>query len=164
VSNLVKNVIWAAIILAISAQPANACWNDKAADALKIKHLNTMLMATALRCRNTPDDFLLHYNAFVEKHNDMLGAQNAIVRLELSKTLGNGGAVARSDNLSVGYANAYGAGHPTLNCRQLKSLAIDIADKTSDARNFSIIADRVLNPTDIPGAICKVEPSKIASK
>jgi hypothetical protein len=164
VSNLVKNAMWAGIILAISAQPANACWNDKATDALKIKHLNTMLMATALRCRNTPDDFLPDYNAFVKKHNDMLGAQNAIVRLELAKTLGKGGAVARSDNLSVGYANAYGAGHPSMNCRQLKSFAIEITDRASDAGNFSILADRVLNPTDIPGVICKVEPSRIASK
>jgi hypothetical protein len=156
--------MWASVILVFTAQPANACWNDKATDALKIKHLNTMLMATALRCRNTPDDFLPHYNALVKKHNDLIGAQNVIVRLELAKTLGNVGAVARSDNLSVGYANSYGAGHPTMNCRQLKSLAIEIADKASDAENFSIIADRVLNPTAIPGAVCKAEPSKIASK
>ncbi len=163
-SSLVKNAMWAVTLWAMSAQPANACWNDTATDALKIKHLNTMLMATALRCRNTSDDFLPHYNAIVRKHNELLGAQNSIVRLELAKTLGNVGAVARSDNLSVGYANAYGAGHPTMDCRQLKSLAIEIAEEASDARNFSKIADRVLNPTDIPGANCKVEPFKIASK
>jgi hypothetical protein len=148
----------------LTVQPANACWDNAATNALKIKHLNTMLMATALRCRNTSNDFLPQYNAFVQTHNDLLGKQNNIVRIELAEVHGNGGAIARSDNLSVGYANAYGAGHPYMDCAALKLLAMRLGNSPSDVAAFSQIADDVLNETAVPGAVCRIEPTKIASK
>ncbi len=162
--SIINKGIVAAGICVMSLQTANACWDSAGTNALKIKHLNTMLMATALRCRNTNSDFLPHYNAFVQKHNALLGQQNTIVRLHLAKTLGNGDAIARSDNLSVRYANAYGAGHQSMDCAQLKVFAADIASRPSDVKHFSLLADEVLHPTDAPGAICKLEPTKIASK
>ena len=161
---VIKKGLMSVAICLLSVQPAMACWDNTATNALKIKHLNTMLMATALRCRNTESNFLPNYNAFVQKHNMLLGQQNSIVRVELAKTLGNGGAIERSDNLSVGYANTYGAGHPGMNCAQLKVLAVDIANQPSDVANFSLIADLVLLPSKVPGNVCAAEPIKIAAK
>ncbi len=158
-----KGALCAAICI-LAVQPANACWDNAATNALKIKHLNTMLMATALRCRSTSNDFLPQYNSFVQNHNQLLGKQNSIVRTELAKVLGNGGAIARSDNLSVGYANTYGAGHPSMDCAALKLLAMQLSNAPSDVAAFSEIADDVLNETDIPGAVCRVESTKFASK
>ena len=158
-----KSIILFTICI-LSVQPAHACWNDAANNALKIKHLNTMLMATALRCRNTVQDFLPEYNAFVLKHNALLGEQNNIVRMELAKTLGDRGAIAESDNLSVGYANTYGAGHPAMDCAQLRMLAIDVGAQPSDPNYFAALGDSILLPAKVPGSVCRSNPSKIASK
>jgi hypothetical protein len=154
----------AATMFAAGIQPANACWNSTATDALKIKHLNTMFMATALRCRNTRDDFLPDYNRFVNKYNILIGQQNGIVRAELAKTLGAKGALAKSDNLSVGYANTYGAGHPDMDCGALKDLMRDIAKGDKNAATLSDLADRVTLRSEVPGAKCAVDPKKIAGK
>ncbi len=147
----------AAVMFAVGIQPANACWNSTATDALQIKHLNTMLMATALRCRNTSDDFLSEYNRFVNKYNGLIGQQNGIVRAELAKTLGPQGALEQSDNLSVGFANTYGAGHPDMDCAALKNLVQDIANGDENATTLSDLADRVVVRSEIPGAICTID-------
>jgi hypothetical protein len=154
----------AATMFAVGIQPANACWNSAATDALKIKHLNTMLMATALRCRNTGDDFLSDYNEFVIKYNVLIGQQNGIVRAELAKTLGSNGAVAESDNLSVGYANTYGAGHPDMDCGALKDLMRGIAQGDENAATLSDLAESVILRAEVPGAVCAVDPTKIVDK
>jgi hypothetical protein len=123
-----------------------------------------MLMATALRCRDTKSDFLPQYNAFVTKHNVLLGKQNAIVRSELAKSLGAKGAISKSDNLSVGFANTYGAGHATMNCSALKVLATKISISDENATTLSDLADQILEPTEIPGTTCAAVPMKFASK
>lgn len=154
----------AATMFALAIQPANACWDSAATDALKIKHLNTMLMATALRCRNTRDDFLSDYNRFVNKYNVLIGQQNGIVRAELAKTLGPKGALAKSDNLSVGYANTYGAGHPDMDCGALKDLMQDMAKGDENAATLSDLADSVILRSEVPGTVCNADPKKIARK
>lgn len=123
-----------------------------------------MLMATALRCRNTSSDFLPDYNRFVNKYNVLIGQQNGIVRAELAKTLGPKGALAKSDNLSVGYANTYGAGHPDMDCGALKDLMQDMAKGDENAATLSDLADRVILRSEVPGAICTADPKKIAGK
>jgi hypothetical protein len=162
--NSINKYLFAATMFAVGIQPANACWNSTATDALQIKHLNTMLMATALRCRNTGDNFLPEYNKFVNKYNILIGQQNGIVRAELAKTLGPKGALAKSDNLSVGFANTYGAGHPNMDCGALKDLMLDIADGDENAATLSDLAGRVVLRSEVPGVKCTVEPKKIAGK
>jgi hypothetical protein len=160
----ISKYLIAATMCAIGIQPANACWDSTATDALKIKHLNTMLMATALRCRNTGDDFLSDYNRFVIKYNVLIGQQNGIVRAELAKTLGPKGALAQSDNLSVGYANTYGAGHPEMDCGALRGFVLDIAKGDENAATLSDLADSVILRSEVPGVICTADPKKIARK
>lgn len=162
-NSFVKYLI-ATTICAVGVQPANACWDSVSTDALKIKHLNTMLMATALRCRNTGGNFLPDYNAFVAKYNALLGEQNKIVRTHLAKTLGQNGATAKSDNLSVGFANTYGAGHPKMDCGALKEVVHGIVGGKENVATLSDLADRILLQSEVPGALCVAYPKKIASK
>ncbi|MGB5076504.1 MAG: hypothetical protein WBO17_03390, partial [Sphingorhabdus sp.] len=90
-TSLSRKVAVFAVLGGIMMQPAQACWTNAAQDAAKIKHLNTMLMVTALRCRNTPDNFLPQYNRFVAKHNALIGQQNNVLRTYLAQTHGSRG-------------------------------------------------------------------------
>ncbi len=161
---IIKKVASIAAVAMLATQPAYACWDSAAESALKIKHLNMMLMATALRCRNTSDNFLPLYNAFVEKHNGFIGAQNAIVKAELSQTLGPRGAASASDELTVGFANKYGAGHPDMDCGALKALAARLSAAGSNSKTLNDEADRVLEKTRIPGKTCRISDTVIARK
>jgi hypothetical protein len=163
-NNIVKKVAGIAALAILTTQPVYACWDSTAESALKIKHLNMMLMATALRCRKTNDDFLPLYNAFVEKHNGFIGAQNAIVKAELSQTLGPRGAVSASDELTVGFANRYGAGHPDMDCGELKALAVRLTASGSSGKTLLDEAGRVLGKTPIPGKSCRASNTTIAQK
>ena len=160
---IVKNAAFAGMALLIT-QPAHACWNKQAQDALKIKHLNTMLMATALRCRMGGHDFLPQYNAFVKKHNRFIGTQNAAVKAQLRKNLGAKGALSASDRLSVGYANKYGAGHPSMNCKALKILTKKLVSYNAGSMALLDAANQTVGYTQIPGKMCRQSSNKIARK
>lgn len=145
----------------VLVQPAQACWTNAAQDAAKIKHLNTMLMVTALRCRNTPDNFLPQYNRFVAKHNVLIGAQNLELRNHLSATYGPGEAEDALDRMSIGYANSYGTGHKAMNCRQLKELADKLGTETHGVMTMAAVADVAVTGQSWNGATC---PSRIATR
>jgi hypothetical protein len=162
--NIIKKVASIAALSILTTQPAYACWDSVGQSALKIKHLNMMLMATALRCRKTSDNFLPYYNAFVTRHNSYIGSQNAIVKAELSQTLGPKGAVSASDELTVGFANKYGAGHPDMDCGALKMLAARLSAAGSSSKTLNDEADRVLVKTTVPGKTCRVSSTVIAQK
>lgn len=148
-----------AVVTAMSAQPAQACWNTAAQDAAKIKHLNTMLMVTALRCRNTADNFLPHYNRFVVKHNALIGSQNRVLKTHLAATHGAGGAVNALDRMSIGYANSYGTGHKAMDCSQLKALAAKLSIEPHGAATLAAAADFHITGKSWSGATC---PTRIA--
>lgn len=156
-----KKAAFAAVLVAVSVQPAQACWTSAAQDAAKIKHLNTMLMVTALRCRNTPDNFLPHYNRFVAKHNGLIGSQNAELRNHLSATYGAREAEGALDRMSIGYANSYGTGHKAMNCRQLKELADRLATETHGVMTMAAVADVAVTGQSWNGASC---PSRMAAR
>ena len=152
---------FSAVLMTVSVQPVHACWTNAAQDAAKIKHLNTMLMVTALRCRNTPDNFLPHYNRFVTKHNGLIGAQNAELRQHLSTTYGARGAEGALDRMSIGYANSYGTGHKAMNCGQLKNLADKLASEPHGVMSMAAVADVAVTGQSWSGAGC---PSRIATR
>ncbi len=152
---------FAAALVVVSVQPAQACWTNAAQDAAKIKHLNTMLMVTALRCRNTADNFLPHYNRFVAKHNSLIGAQNVELRNHLSATYGARGAEGALDRMSIGYANSYGTGHKAMNCQQLKSLADKLATEPHGVMSMVAVADVAVTGQSWSGASC---PSRMATR
>ncbi len=150
-----------AVVTAMAAQPAQACWSNAAQDAAKIKHLNTMLMVTALRCRNTADNFLPQYNRFVGKHNGLIGSQNNVLKAHLAQTHGAGGALNALDRMSIGYANSYGNGHKLMNCGQLKDLAAKLAAEPHGVVTMAAVADSAITGQSWSGGTC---PSRVAGR
>lgn len=152
--SVLRKAALAAVVTAMSVQPAQACWTNAAEDAAKIKHLNTMLMVTALRCRNTSDNFLPQYNRFVTKHNALIGSQNNLLKTHLAKTHGARGAEGALDRLSIGYANNYGTGHRKLGCRDLKQLAASLSTSNHGVATMVAEADKAVDHR-VPGARCQ---------
>lgn len=148
-----------AVVAAMSVQPAQACWTNAAEDAAKIKHLNTMLMVTALRCRNTSDNFLPQYNRFVTKHNALIGSQNNLLKSHLAKTHGARGAEGALDRLSIGFANSYGTGHKKMGCRELKTLAASLSTANHGVATMAAEADRAVDHRSLSGARCAAKIS-----
>ena len=153
-TKMLRKAAFVAVVAAMSVQPAQACWNTAAQDAAKIKHLNTMLMVTALRCRNTPDNFLPQYNRFVVKHNALIGSQNKVLKTHLSATYGAGGALNALDRMSIGYANSYGMGHKAMNCGQLKALAAKLSTEPHGVATLAAAADFNVTGNSWSGATC----------
>jgi Golgi nucleoside diphosphatase len=137
-------------------QPANACWSNASQDAAKIKHLNTMLMVTALRCRNTADNFLPQYNQFVVKFSALIGIQNTLLRAQLAQANGAGGALNALDRMSIGYANSYGTGHRSMTCSDLKLLATELVEQPHVTTTLAAVADRVVIGQSWSGQECPV--------
>lgn len=160
-TSLLKKAALAALVSALTMQPAHACWNNASQDAAKIKHLNTMLMVTALRCRNTPDNFLPQYNRFVTKYNALIGSQNNVLKAQLSQTYGPGGAINALDKMSIGFANSYGTGHRSMNCRELKQLASELSTTQHGVETMAAAADRVVDNRSLSGQAC---PTKMATR
>lgn len=155
-TGFIRKAALAAVLAALTVQPAQACWSNASQDAAKIKHLNTMLMVTALRCRNTPDNFLPQYNRFVAKHNALIGSQNNLLKTQLAQTSGAGGALNALDRMSIGYANSYGNGHRNMNCGELKQLALDLSTQSHGVSTMAALADRVVVGQSWSGKACAV--------
>jgi uncharacterized membrane protein YoaK (UPF0700 family) len=160
-TKILKRAALGVVLMAVSVQPAQACWTNAAQDAAKIKHLNTMLMVTALRCRNTADNFLPDYNQFVVKHNSLIGAQNTALRNHLSAIYGARGAEGALDRMSIGYANSYGNGHRAMDCRQLKNLAAKLASETHGVVTMAAVADVTVVGGSWSGVTC---PTRMATR
>jgi hypothetical protein len=95
--------------------------------AEKLRRLDIMLMVTGLRCRTTADNFQVDYRRFTTNHIGELNASARALKAELAMRHG-AGAERALDRLSVTMANAYGQGHPWLNCNELKQVAQGLAD------------------------------------
>ncbi len=96
--------------------------------AEKLRRLDIMLMVTGLRCRTGADNFQADYARFTGVHLPALNAASDSLKREMATRHGAAGAVRALDRLSVTMANAYGQGHPWLNCRELKMVARNLAD------------------------------------
>ena len=95
--------------------------------AEKLRRLDIMLMVTSLRCRTTVDNFQVEYGQFTTRHLGDLNRASAQLRDDLSHRYGAIGSARALDRISTVMANAYGQGHPWLNCRELKMVASDLA-------------------------------------
>ena len=105
----------------LAGSPAAA--QGKMGTAEKLRRLDIMLMVTSLRCRFGPDDFQADYAAFSARHLSTLNAAARSLDKELRAGLGPKAAKRALDKMSVGIANSYGMGHPTLGCAELKRVA-----------------------------------------
>ena len=121
-------------ILAVSAglavtlgavAPAQAAGSLGGAE--KLRRLDIMLMVTSLRCRTTSDNFLAEYQNFTANHLPELNQASDELRRDLANKYGSAGSARALDRISTVMANAYGQGHPWLNCHDLKSVTRDLA-------------------------------------
>ena len=108
----------------VLAAPAGASPVDSAE---KIRKLDIMLMVTALRCRKGSDNFQADYEHFSASHLAELNAASNTLKADLSRRQGAAGAKRALDKISTGMANAYGNGHPWLDCAGLKEVARELA-------------------------------------
>ena len=152
----------AAIMVAAStiSQPAQACWSTDAVQAAKIMNLNNLLMVSALRCRMGEYNFLNEYNRFVQSNRAHLAAQHGVVEQHFARFHGAKHASLALDAFNIGLANSFGAGHPTMGCREIKSLATEISADSLTVVSLVLAADRSVGEPDLPGGNCN---SRIAS-
>lgn len=119
-------VVGVAALSMVLAAPASASPVDSAE---KIRKLDIMLMVTALRCRKGSDNFQPDYERFSAAHLAELNAASNTLKADLGKHQGAAGAKRALDKISTGMANAYGNGHPWLDCAGLKQVARELAAK-----------------------------------
>jgi hypothetical protein len=96
--------------------------------AIALGAADIMLMVTGLRCRSTSDNFQSDYGRFTTAHLAELNAAGATLQADYTRRHGAAGANRALDRMSTTMANAYGGGHPWLNCAQLGTVARNLAD------------------------------------
>ena len=117
----------AAVLAAASLLATAPAMAGDMSKAEKLRRLDIMLMVTGLRCRTTADNFQADYGRFTTNHIGELNASARALKAELAARVG-AGADRALDRMSVTMANAYGQGHPWLNCNELKQVAQGLAD------------------------------------
>ncbi len=125
------------------AAPATAGTIDSAE---KIRKLDIMLMVTSLRCRKGANNFQADYERFSSSHLAELNQASNTLKADLSKRQGPAGAKKALDKISTGMANAYGNGHPWLDCAGLKEVTRDLAAKKQPGMLLAA-ADTYLSPS-----------------
>lgn len=135
-----------AAVAMLCSQPGLAAPMSKAE---KLRRLDIMLMVTGLRCRTTSDNFQADYGRFTTRHIAELNKASDALKTELAANHGAGGANRALDKLSVTMANAYGQGHPWLNCAQLKQVTRGLAE-ASGPEPLLAAADQLLASSGTP--------------
>lgn len=133
----------------VMATPSQA---SVSGDAEKLRRLDIMLMVTGLRCRHGADDFQADFQDFEAAHLPALNGAAAELRNGLAVVHGNSGAERALDRISTVMANQYGAGHPWLECGELKMVAKSLAQmQGSDA--LIEAADQLLATSGTPAQL-----------
>ncbi len=131
------------MLAAVSSQAAQAnCWKADQVRAAAVRDLETMLMVSALRCRNGADDFMPSYNAFVASSRPALGAVNGTLRQHFTESVGAADALNAYDSFVVRIANRYGAGVAGLNCGDMQSILKAVATEGATVDALAAVADR----------------------
>ena len=116
---ILRNIALAACA-ALAVVPAIPAAAQDVETATSLRRLDMMLMVTSLRCRFGSDDFRADYDRFRASNLPSLRDAALTVTGEFTRRYGKQGAVTQFDRMSVAMANYYGAGHPRLDCGQLK--------------------------------------------
>ncbi len=126
--NLAKTILGISASLAVmlaAVAPAQAAGSFGGAE--KLRRLDIMLMVTSLRCRSTSDNFMAEYQNFTANHLPELNQASDELRHDLANQYGSAGSARALDRISTVMANAYGQGHPWLNCHELRNVTRDLA-------------------------------------
>lgn len=121
-------------------------------NAEKLRRLDIMLMVTELRCRNGAHNFQADFQAFEAAHLGTLNGAAAELRNGLVASHGEKGAERALDRISTMMANEYGAGHPWLECHELKIVASSLA-RMQGTEPLIEAADQLLSSTGSPAQL-----------
>jgi hypothetical protein len=143
---------------ALSIAPVQAtCWSSAAADAARVRDMETMLMVSALRCKMTGKDVLSAYNLFVRTSRTALTEVNDSLRLHFTTS----GGLNAYDRYVTSIANRYGAGADGLNCNDIASiLSAANAEGGSKAGLVRLSRDADVRPV-LQGGLCAREIAAI---
>lgn len=131
-----------AVVAALLATPVQAaCWSKEAVAAAKIREFETMLMVSALRCRNGGRDFLARYNQFVREGRPVLTKVNDTLRAQFTSEMGAGRGLNAYDGFVTSIANRYGAGVADLNCGDLSDITNAAVAGSRSAAQLEQLAD-----------------------
>lgn len=159
--NTLKLIAGAVAICAAMPVQAASCWSTQAVEAAQVRDFETMLMVSALRCRNTGVNFLNEYNDFIRSKRAGLTQVNDELRGQFQKTLGAKAALNAYDRYVTSLANSYGAGAVGLDCSDMRSLtSAALAAAPSRAALVALAQRAGANPR-LPGAKC---PLAMAAK
>jgi len=160
---IISKAIAAAAGCALLGGTANAaCWSDTAYKAAQLRELDTMLMVEALRCRNTPANFVETYNQFVVASRPALLKANAALRSHFASRVGSEGALDAYDNYMTTVANRYGAGTEGLACADMASIVqAALAAGGMDPALDELVQAAHMVPA-IPGVRCGAEPFAVS--
>jgi len=125
-----------------------ACWSQPEVAAAKVKQLDTMLVVSALRCRNSQSDFMSSYNRFATRHRGNL----AVASVMLQKHFGSAHAF---DHYIISGANRYGAGVEGMSCADLATIARTATEEQSTLEAVANLAERSGVDPMLDGAMCE---------
>jgi S-adenosyl-L-homocysteine hydrolase len=122
IQNSVACLASAILALSVTVPAQAACWHADAVAAAKVRDLETMLMVSALRCRNSGSDFLAAYNEFVRSSRAALGIANNRLRDHFTIGWGTKGGLDAYDRYVTSLANRHGGGTKGHNCETMASV------------------------------------------
>ncbi|MBB4641628.1 hypothetical protein [Rhizorhapis suberifaciens] len=159
--NILKAIMGVVILFSVTPAQAASCWNIQAIEAAQVRDFETMLMVSALRCRNTGVNFLDEYNDFVRSKRTALTQVNDELRAQFEQTLGAKAALNAYDGYVTSLANSYGAGAVGLACSDMQSLTRAANAASPSKAALVTLAQRAGADPRLPGAKC---PLTIAAK
>jgi hypothetical protein len=147
-----KGLLTTALMAAtLASAPAHAaCWTAEEISAAKVRDMDTMLMVSALRCRNSGHDLLGSYNAFVRSGRGALTAANDSLRAHFE----HAGGLNAYDRYVTAIANHYGAGAEGLSCRDMGSILSAARAEGNSLKGLERVADAADVSPSLSGGRC----------
>ncbi len=148
-----KYHVFAVSCFAALAAPAQAaCWTELSASAAQVRTMETMLMVSALRCRNQGVNLLDGYNQFIRQSQGALDSVNGSLR---SHFAASGGIVAY-DRYVTSVANRYGGGVDGLVCGDIQVILSDALAAKGSLPQLALVARQAGVTAALPGGRCMV--------
>ncbi len=139
-------------VAALSAPAQAACWTELSASAAQVRTMETLLMVSALRCRNQGVNLLEDYNQFIRQSRGALDSVNGSLRAHFS---GPGG-VAAYDRYVTSVANRYGGGVEGLGCDDMSAILAEALAADGSLQQLAAVARGAGVTPSLPGGRCLV--------
>jgi hypothetical protein len=136
----------------LSAPAQAACWTEQSATAAQVRTMETLLMVSALRCRNQGVNLLDGYNQFVRQSRGALDSVNGSLRTHFASS----GGMNAYDRYVTSVANRYGGGVDGLSCDDVGSILSDALAAKGSLPALTAVARSAGVAPSLPGGRCLV--------